>query len=247
MRHLLISLFICTLFNSLHAQKGVTAFGIQFKPIFPLNIVNTDGKVVRDDETGSTLTIDVNSGYSMGATIRFGLTDRISIETGINYIVRNYSFELTNNSFSPSSAELKFPGYQLPLVGMVFVRLSENVYMNSSAGISFDMFPTQGVVSHDRDSIEYGLLEKNWVMLSLVANLGFEYRSKKSGYFYLGASYHNTFGDMADVIVSYKELNSNQYVKLVDPYPAVNGNYLSLDLRYYFNPEPRKKSVDAPE
>ena len=84
-------------------------------------------------------------------------------------------------------------------------------------------------------------------MVSLIANLGFEYRTRKSGYFYLGASYHNTFGDIADVFVSYKELNSNQHVVLIEPYPSVNGNYLSLDLRYYFNPEPRKKSANAIE
>jgi hypothetical protein len=197
--------------------------------------------------TGSTLQIDVNSGYNIGAVIRFGLTKRFSIETGINYIARNYSFELTNTNFPSSSSEIKFPGYQLPLLGMIFVRLSENIYMNSAAGLSFDMFPTAGVVSQDRDSIEYGLLEKNWLMVSLVANLGFEYRTRKSGYIYLGASYHNTFGDMADVIVSYRGLNTNQYVKLIDPYPGINGNYLSLDLRYYFNPESRKKKVNAPE
>ena len=168
----------------LHAQKGVTAFGIQFKPIFPLGIVNTDGQVVRDAETGSTLKIDVNSGYSIGAAIRIGLTDRISLETGISYIARNYSFDLTNPAFPSSSAQMKFPGYQIPLLGLVFVRLSENIYMNAAAGVSFDMYPTGGVVAHDRDSIEYGLLEKNWLMVSLIANLGFEYRTRKSGYFY---------------------------------------------------------------
>jgi len=242
MRALFFCFVICISTSDIQAQTGVKAFGIQIKPIFPLGLVNTDGQVIKDAETGSTLSIDVNSGYSIGAVVRFGINDRFSFETGINYVARNYSFNLTNPGFEVSTADLRFPGYEIPALFMVFVRLSENIHMSVTAGVSFDLFPTAGVVTSDRDSIEYGLLEENWVIISLVANIGFEYRTKKSGYFYLGASYHSPFGDMADVFVSYRETNSNEHIILVEPFPSVSGNYLSLDLRYYFNPESSKKS-----
>lgn len=242
MRALFFCLFICLSITGIQAQKGVKAFGIQVKPIFPLGLVNTDGQVIKDAGTGSTLSIDVNSGYNIGAVIRFGITDRFSFETGIKYTARNYSFNLTNPGFPTSTADLRFPGYEIPAMIMVFVRLSENIHMSVSAGVSFDMFPTSGVVTSDRDSIEYGLLEQNWVILSLVTNIGFEYRTEKSGYFYLGASYHSPFGDLADVFVSYRETNSNEHIILIEPFPSVSGNYISLDLRYYFNPESRKNS-----
>jgi len=244
---LLITFFILS--PSITAgQKGVRAFGIQFKPIIPFGLVNTDGQTVRDLNTETTLEIQEKRGMSIGAVIRFGLSKRFSFETGINYVQRNYHFNLNSVSIAKySEADLRFTGYEIPALGMVFVRLGDKMYMNAAAGLSFDFFPTGGVATYDQDTsltIEYGMLETNWIQLSLLANLGFEYRTEKNGYFYLGASYHRPFSNMAEVYISYIESNSTTFVRLISPPPGVSGNYLSIDIRYFFNPGKNKRKKE---
>lgn len=224
-----------------HAQNGVKAFGVQFKPIFPLGIVNTDGETIFDNVNGTQLDITTRGAYSFGAVIRMGLTKRFSLETGINYIQRNYDFKLSGNDFKASEASVRMIGYEIPIIGMVFVRLGEQMYMNAATGFTFDLFPTGGVASYDRDSIEYGLLESNWIVPALSANLGFEYRTKEHGYFYIGSSYHLPFQDIAAVYISYRPPGTNNFVQLVQPEPNISGTYLTIDLRYFFNPGMKEK------
>ena len=228
------ALLICALAG--HSQKGVTNFGLSFRPIIPLGLVNTQGFSVKDQYSGTDFNLAARPSYSMGAVIRFGLTNRFSLETGIHYVARNYNFKLDDSDYPYSSASLRFSCYEIPLHGMVFVRLGEQTYMTATAGLVFDLFPTGGLVTHDRDTIEYGMLENHWIHLSLGSNLGFEWRTEKNGWFYFGASYHNTLGDMAKIFISYRKPYTNTFVRLISPDPSVNGNYLSLDLRYFFNP-----------
>lgn len=224
----------------LKAQQGVTTFGVSVRPIFPLGIVNTDVISFDDGASGSRLTVNSMAGYSLGAVIRFGLTKRFSIETGIHYNARFYDFQLENNGFPNSSAQLRFPGYEIPLHGMVFVRLGQETYMTATAGLIFDLFPTGGISTYDRDTMYYGMLERNWVIVGLGSNLGFEWRSQDKGYFYIGASYHNTLGDLADLFIAYRVPNTDNFVDLIEPVPSINGNYLSLDFRYFFDPGKKK-------
>jgi hypothetical protein len=80
------------------------------------------------------------------------------------------------------------------------------------------------------------MLETNWIILGLCANLGFEYRTLKSGYFYFGASTHLPLTEMAEVIVSSNKPQTNYFERLVWPAPKVIGTYITLDIRYFFNP-----------
>lgn len=234
----LIFLFVVSITQ---AQSGIRAFGIQFKPIFPLGIVNTDGQTVNEENQQSTLEIKNSNGYNIGAVIRIGISNRISLETGINYVQRNYDFLLTSPDYPRSEASVRFTGYELPLQALVFVRLGQQMFMNASGGFVLDLFPTGGVVSYDRDTIEYGLLESNWIIPAINANLGFEYRTKKQGYFYVGSSYHLPLKDIATVFVSYRVPGSNNYEELITSEPTVSGSYLTLDLKYFFNPGMKEK------
>ena len=217
-------------------QKGIAAFGIQFKPIFPLALVNTDGGSHTDNDAFTRHQIDENAAYSAGAVLRFGITSRISLESGISYTKRNYRFRLTSPDFPGTESGLSFINYEIPLTGMVFVRLGEKMYMNASAGIIFNLCPTGGVVSYERDTIEFGIKESSWANMAFSANFGFEYRTEKNGYFYLGTMYHRPFSPLASVHVSYRVSGTNDFVEVIQPAPDVSGNYLSLDLRYFFHP-----------
>jgi hypothetical protein len=218
------------------AQNGIRAFGVQFKPIFPLAVVNTEEKSVVDNSSDTRLNINQKSGYSVGAVIRIGLAKRFSMETGIHVINRYYDFKMTGKDVPATDASLSLRSFEIPAIGMVFVRLGEQLYMNAAGGITFDLFPTGGIVTYKRDSIEFGILESNWLIPALSANIGVEYRTKKNGYFYFGSSYHQPFKDMATVYVSYRKTNTSNFVTLVNPPPQVKGNYFTIDIRYYFNP-----------
>ena len=62
-----------------------------------------------------------------------------------------------------------------------------------------------------------------------MANLGFEYRTKEKGTFYLGGSYHLPFSPIMTFAMSYEKPPTN--VVAID---NIRGSYLTLDLRYYF-------------
>ena len=61
MQRTIFLLFLLSIAYSIGAQSNSKSFGIQFRPIFPLGITNTDGEQFQDDETSSTLKINVNS------------------------------------------------------------------------------------------------------------------------------------------------------------------------------------------
>jgi hypothetical protein len=70
----------------------------------------------------------------------------------------------------------------------------------------------------------------------VVGNVGVEYRSERSGYFYLGATYHRPFNEMATADLTW-------YDAIFFPTTlrtALDGSYLTLDVRYFFHEAPDK-------
>ena len=112
--------------------------------------------------------------------------------------------------------------------------------MNTLLGLSLDFYPSDVTVTND--DYAYIIVRKSWINASLLASIGFEYRTKKSGFVYLGASINRPFGDIGDFILSYyHEGNINDYVSYST---GVTGTYLSLDMRYFF---PRKDKKVEPK
>jgi len=77
---------------------------------------------------------------------------------------------------------------------------------------------------------------------ALETNLGFEYRTKKFGYFYLGASYHLPFAPITTFAMSY-EYPPGNVVSIAN----VRGSYMTIDIRYFFNEVKRKTISDRDE
>lgn len=223
--------------SEVHAQERVTTFGIQFKPIVPFELLNTGKQQLSQENVD--LTIDPRVGYALGMVIRAGLTKNLSFESGINYVIRNYRFSVFDNAKDLTlTSNMSFDGYEIPVCGLVFVRLNQKWYINSMFGASFDFYPTGGIVDNQQ-GYEIGIVETKWLQPSLLANLGAEYRTKKSGYFYFGFSFHRPFSTTADASVSERIANSNRYTRLFNS--ELSGNYLTLDFRYFFHEKPRNK------
>ena len=217
---------------SLSAQERVTTFGIQVKPVFPLGFF----KPLTTFEQGALNgTVELTGGIAFGGLVRAGLTKSISLEVGINQIQRQYDWSVTNDTSTiAGSGSVRWVGYEIPVMALVYVRLGERSWMNNAIGFSADMYPSD-VVQTFEESRTYWY-RNSWVQAGVIANLGFEYRTLKSGYFYLGATYHRPFGDMAIAEHTWRANAIDTSLK-----QGIVGTYLTLDVRYFFYEAPDKQ------
>lgn len=232
------ALYIFTLIilsSNLMAQERVTTFGIQLKPIIPVNFFGA-GKQVK---TGNNITFtnQPKMGLNFGMVIRKGFTKSLSLETGINFLRRNYDLTIDDpdSSFTGTSS-FRIVNYEIPVLGLVYVQLSRNMFMNVAGGVSFDIYPTP-LYTYD-DYFTNAVNRTNWLQTSLLANIGWEYRTEKSGYIYIGASLHRPFNKIMREYVIYDGINENRNEEMDFD---LTGNYLTIDIRYFFHEEKEKK------
>ena len=217
------------------AQERVTTFGIQVKPIIPVEFFDA-GKQVKTKNNIEYVN-QPKFGMSFGMVIRKGITKSLSLETGLNFLKRNYDLNINDpdSSFS-SSSSFSVVNYEIPVLGMVYVRLGTNTFMNVAGGVSFDIYPTPLYVADDHFS--NAVNRNDWIQPSLLANIGWEYRTEKSGYFYLGASLHRPFSATFKEFVTYKGESGARFEEEVFD---LTGNYLTVDIRYFFHEDKAKK------
>lgn len=225
---LLISLFFLT---SLQGQERVTTAGIQFKPIFPSSFFSSGPQ--NFEEGGVPFTLTQRSGFCAGMVVRKGLSKNFSFETGINFVNRSYTLEVRDSNLHLKN-KFKTISYEIPTLILLFVQLSREVYMDVGFGHSLDLFPSD-VYSKVEFLSQYGA-RKGWVSSALLANLGVEYRTPKSGYIYLGASYHRPFSFIYVSEVAYTGNNKD-----INTTEKLSGNYLTVDIRYFFHADPEKR------
>jgi hypothetical protein len=229
---LAIGLMTCT--GPAWGQQGVTTFGLQVKPVFPVSYFDPAITLERPSLQGN---VELTGGYAFGMSVRVGLTKSISLETGLGQIQRRYSFSLTNDTSGYSEgSDVKYIGYEVPISALVYIRLGEQTYMNAALGFSIDLYPSD--VQRDIEEGRIYVFRNEWVQLGVIGNMGVEYRTYKSGIFYLGATFHRPFNTMATAELTYYDVDQSFF-----PYPmrgALNGSYLTVDLRYYFHEDPER-------
>ena len=211
------------------AQKKANTVGIQIKPFFPSSFF-TPSKTVLQEQT--TFDLSLSSGFCAGMIVRHGFSDLLAMETGINYVKRKYELSITEVNFRDYS-QFRIVGYEIPLSLLVYIQLGEQFFMNVSMGHSLDIFASS-VQSYD-DYFTQKSFRKNLFQSAVIASIGWEYRTKKSGYFYLGSSYHRPF--------SYIYTTEIKYDSRTEPAATtLSGNYLTIDLRYFFYEDPHKRT-----
>jgi len=234
---LFLYIIIVFSFFKSQAQEKVTTFGIQLKPIIPVEFFNA-GKQEQVQNNIEYIN-QPKFGMSFGMVIRKGLTKTISLETGLNFLKRNFDLIIndSDSSFSGTS-DFSIVNYEIPVLGMVYVRLGRNMFMNVAGGISFDIYPTPLFV----EDIYFAnaVNRTNWIQPSLLVNLGWEYRTESSGYIYFGASLHRAFSSIFEEFVTYKGEGGYREEEVTF---GLTGNYLTIDIRYFFHEEKQKKRV----
>ena len=222
---------------SFFSQEKVTTFGIQLKPIVPVEFFNagTQTKTVNNIEYIN----QPKFGMSFGMVIRKGLTKNLSIETGLNFLKRNYGLMINDVDASFESIyDFSIVNYEIPVLLLAYVELGRNTFMNVAGGASLDLYPTPLFVQDE--SFTNAVNRAHWLQPSLLANIGWEYRSDKSGYFYVGASLHRPFTNIFTEYVTYKGVDGN---RLEEETFELSVSYFTIDLRYFFHEDKQPKRV----
>ena len=245
LRSFLMLLFIAAI-TAIHAQdipvkkeKFPSYFGLQVRPIFPTQFIGSSTTTLTKDEFSSTITQKM--GYSFGGTVRAGLTKLISLETGINFTQRNFDITMSvADSGVFATNNISFISYDVPLNALIYIQLDQHFFMNASMGAALTYKPTNvGVLTLPGSYHSFthtGKVSRKGG-LDLNANIGFEYRTEKSGFFYIGGSARVPFKPLFDLIAQYKYQGYKNTI-----YGEIDGSYLALDFKYFF-PNIRNKGI----
>jgi hypothetical protein len=213
-------------------EKLPSYFGVQFKPIFPGDFLSKSKINVSD--TGFNATFSQKYAYSFGATVRVGVTKLISFETGINQVKRNYAIDFSVlDSNVVGKTDFGILSYDIPLNAMIYIQLSEKIFSNASLGTSFIYYPSNvgsRVIENSKYVFTAEGRRNRRFDLEINANFGFELRTEKNGFLYIGSSAKIPFAPIFKVAASYEYGNEAQRLGIGE----VNGSYLSIDLRYFF-------------
>ena len=213
--------------TSVFSQENIYTVGFQIKPMLVSSFFNTGkGEVIQRNIDFSVLQ---QSGYCGGMIIRRGFTKRFSMEFGINYVKRNYSLTLKDSTFTDKS-HFTIIGYEVPVMGMIFLRVAPKIFMTTGFGLSCDMYPSD--VETSDDYFQHYSQRHSMFQSAVLANLAYELRTEKSGYFNIGASYHLPFTNIYYTNIKFLPTNIVQM--------KLPGNYLTIDFRYYFYEKPMK-------
>jgi hypothetical protein len=214
-------------------EKFPTHFAFQLRGLVPNKFSEQRTNTVFND----TLTSSIKSkyGFSFGGVIRRRYTDRLGIEMGLNICKRYYDVSTgipdSNQFFTKDFA---FTNFELPVNGLVFIKLSERFYTNAGLGISAIYKPSSVAAEEFKENKgEFsmaGIVEKKF-NLNINAQLGFEFVSDRSGIFYLGGSAHIPTGTLFYFYSKYNYANSDIFSAVVY---NQRSPFFTLDLRFYF-------------
>jgi|TARA_B110000879_G_scaffold212135_1_gene307093 hypothetical protein len=240
MKNLIIIVFFISAILSLNAQEALTTFGITYKPMLSGGFINESENV--ESEGGVKYLVPKQFGYNLGMVVRKGFNKTFSLETGITYTQRNFSLQVNDES-SDFDFKQNFGvvGYELPILGLVYIQLDQRIFMDASFGGGLDIFPSDVALFSSENQVVMEGRRNSWVLAFLSANIGWEYRTPKSGIFYIGGTFHRPFGPIYSYLMEYDYDAQDPLVQPVRLLQIINGNYLTLDFRYFFHEDPEKR------
>lgn len=232
MRLLFLIILIPSLsFAQTKREKVPSYFGFQIKPVFPTRFIG-EPKVSMEKE-GFFTDIEQGLGYSFGATVRAGITKLIAFDTGINYTQRNFFIDMgIPDSMSFARDTMTLIEYDFPINGLIYIQLSEKWFMNTSLGLNLTFKPTDVRVTntpggyHSYNHI--GLVQRR-ISLDLNAAVGFEFRTEKSGFFYLGGYARVPFAPAFTLLANYAYQGNSIHMN-----EDIDGSFLAIEFKYFF-------------
>ena len=235
----ILFLSIIVKFTSSYCQLGEKKelfpihFGIQTKVVLPSSFLGPVTTSLANGGFQSNLT--QKTGFSYGAIVRADYTKNITLECGINYIQRQFNAEMSYSDSLEAVSDtnkLTFINYELPITGIVKIQLARNIFSLVGLGPSFTYKPTN-VALVDLPGGKHTFYHSGSVKkfgIDLNAQAGFELRTRKSGYFYIGGGVKVPTSYLFNWGGKYAQQGSSE--SLID-FQKANGAFLSIDLRYY--------------
>lgn len=228
---LLISFFYLFSCGYGFSQTSKTIVGISYAPIIPNKLV---GHYQENFDKPPIFKSSMNQkiGYSFGLKIRHDI-NKLSFETGIKFFNRNYdlNYHQTDKNIT-SSNQVSIINYHIPISGLVFIQLSDQLFMNVTTGINFEFYPSNVFTSNQinfNQTFKFKGAKNNWILPGAHFNLGWEYRTSKIGYFYCGFSYQQSFLNIMNISMSWNENNQK-----IESTKGIKGSFLTFEMIYYF-------------
>ena len=241
-KSIVISLFLVPFLLVGQSKTENFHFGLQFKPIIAAAYFDAGDKSAQWENYNFELS--PRFGQSLGMIVRYHLSSTFSTETGLNLVNRRYQLSVDNSDIGLQDlSNFALRSYELPIQILSYVKVSDKYYLNAAFGNSFNIFASDVISFGEENPFFFqSTSRRKRTQSALIANLGMEYRTLEKGIFYLGFSLHRSWKNSAR---SYPEFDdsTNSFntqapggnnVKYMD----ISGNYLTLDLRYFF---PQKK------
>ncbi|MFI5204849.1 MAG: outer membrane beta-barrel protein [Flavobacteriales bacterium] len=211
--------------------------GFQIRPLFASKFFGA-GEVTESDRHLET-TIKPRLGYTFGMIIRRGFSPKFSLEMGINYFKRNFTMINVDDSLAiTDESGFGIVSYEIPIQTLFYIRLSKKMYMNVSMGTSFNWFASDvRSLGENQAFSQYTEISKGWLKFALLGNIGWEWRTEKAGFFYLGASLHRPLFPIGTSYVKYDQGPWKYDLEI-----PLTGGVLTIDFRYFFHEMPHKKT-----
>ncbi len=217
---------------------GKTFFGLGFSSMHGSNFIRDENKLFQSDTVQYNINYKPFS-YKLGAEVKHFFTYRFALKTGLYYAQRkinvDYKSEHTASGLikglkdTTFTGQLHFTSYEIPIHAMGYVRLAKSIYMDIHGGFDLNFYPSNLMIDNIYLQRE-GSFNSLFFQLGYTFGVGWEWRTKNSGAFYLGASYQAK-GDYMGAVLLYegRVLNAAEY------FYELKGQYFSIDFRYYFN------------
>ena len=206
------------------AQKEVPTIGIQVRRIVPSGLFDNASLDLQDNNY--KFHIIPQASTSFGVIMRHGMYKQFSFETGIHYVERVYQTQFNGDTIKANSY-FHIVNYEIPFLGLIYIKLSKKLYINNAFGVSMDFYPND--IQVNNTYFHQISLRKYWVLPALMANVGAEYRTKKNGYFYFGGSYHRMLTHMEYMGYKYQQSGQDRSVAT-----WLNGHYFGFEFKYFF-------------
>ena len=232
-RKILIIILFCFVFSA-KPQNNKTTFGLQYKPIIPAAYFNSSNI----NKSSGTYDFNLIPKYSnsFGMVIRRKINKAFLLESGLNYIQRNFKLLSTNNNIGLDDfTNFSMRSYELPIQLLTYVRASEYWYVNLAFGISHNVLASD-VSSYGEHNQNYfqNTYRKSGGYRALLANVGMEYRTEAKGQYYFGTSLHRPWKAIAKIYPEYNETPDNIFNNDDNFSLDMIGNFVTIDFRYFF-------------
>ena len=232
-RRILIIIFFCFVFSA-KPQNNRTTFGLQYKPIIPAAYFNSSH--INESSGDYDFNLIPKYSNSFGMVIRYKINKTFWLESGLNYIQRNFELSVTNNNIGLDDfTKFGMRSYELPIQLLTYVRASEYWHLNLAFGISHNILASD-VFSYAEDNQNYfqNTYRKNGGYRALLANVGMEYRTEAKGNYYFGTSLHRPWKAIAKIYPEYNAAPNNTFNDNNKFSLDMIGNFVTLDFRYFF-------------